>query len=39
VGRLIAEEAVDGRAHGLDLAPLRHERLRAGTGRAEANIV
>ncbi len=39
VGRLIAEEVVDGRAHSLDLAPLRHARFRAGERRAEANIV
>lgn len=39
VGRLIAEEVVDGRASTLDLAPLRHDRFAAGTPRAEANIV
>lgn len=39
VGRLIAEEVVDGAAHALDLAPLRHQRFRAGARRAEANIV
>ncbi len=39
VGRLIAEEVVDGRASTLDLAPLRHHRFAAGAPRAEANIV
>jgi len=39
VGRLIAEEVVDGRASTLDLAPLRHDRFAAGAPRAEANIV
>jgi sarcosine oxidase subunit beta len=39
VGRLIAEEAVDGRARTLDIGPLRHERLRSGGARSEANIV
>ena len=39
VGRLIAEEVVDGAAHTLDLAPLRHQRFRSGGHRTEANIV
>ncbi len=40
VGRLIAEEAVDGAAHTLDLAPLRHARF-ADPGRdgGETHIV
>ena len=29
IGRLIAEEVVDGEAHSLDITPLRHHRLRA----------
>lgn len=29
IGQLVAEEIVDGRAHSLDITPLRYERLRA----------
>lgn len=40
VARLIAEEAVDGAAHTLDLAPLRHHRFREpGSGDRETHIV
>ena len=39
VGRLIAEEAIDGRARTLDLAPLRHDRFAAGARPAETHIV
>ena len=39
VGRLVAEEAVEGRAASLDIDPLRIERLSADVGRREANIV
>jgi sarcosine oxidase subunit beta len=39
VGRLIAEEAVDGRAWTLDLDPLRHARFGAGAAAAETHIV
>lgn len=39
VGRLMAEEAVDGRATSLDIEPLRYERLAEGARRHEANIV
>ena len=39
VGRLIAEEATQGRARTLDLGPLRHERFAHGAGRRESNIV
>jgi len=39
VGRLIAEEVVDGRASTLDLAPLRHDRFAAGARPAETHIV
>jgi len=39
VGRLVAEEAVDGRATTLDLGPLRHGRFEQGSAAREANIV
>mgnify|MGYP006271799769 FL=1 len=39
VGRLIAEEAVDGRAATLDLAPLRHDRFSDGATAGETHIV
>jgi sarcosine oxidase subunit beta len=39
VGRLIAEEAVDGRARSLDLDPLRHARFMSGAAEGETHIV
>lgn len=39
IGRLVAEEAVDGRASSLDLGPLRHERFERGRVARESNIV
>lgn len=39
VGRLVAEEAIDGRARLLDLAPLRHDRFDRGVVARESNIV
>lgn len=39
VGRLIAEEVVDGRAHSLNIDSLRYERFFSATPTAEKNIV
>ncbi len=39
VGRVIAEEIVDGRAHSIDVDPLRYERFQTGNTRTEAHIV
>ncbi|AEB11991.1 NAD(P)/FAD-dependent oxidoreductase [Marinithermus hydrothermalis] len=39
VGRVIAEEVVDGRAHSIDVDPLRYERFHTGNTRLEAHIV
>lgn len=39
VGRLIAEEATEGRARTLDLGPLRHGRFGRAGARRESNIV
>jgi len=39
VGRLLAEEVVDGRAGSIDINPLRYERFASGAGLREKNIV
>ncbi|XOB97459.1 NAD(P)/FAD-dependent oxidoreductase [Deinococcota bacterium DY0809b] len=39
VGRAIAEEVLDGRAHTIDIDPLRYERLERGRKVQERNIV
>jgi len=39
VGRVLAEEVVDGRAHTIDIDPLRYERLERGRKVQEQNIV
>lgn len=39
VGRLMAEEVVDGRAHSLNIDSLRYERFFSATPTAEKNIV
>ncbi|MCS7057500.1 MAG: FAD-binding oxidoreductase [Meiothermus sp.] len=39
VGRLMAEEIADGRAHSLNIDPLRYERWSEGRGFSEGNIV
>ncbi len=39
VGQLIAEEIVDGRAHTLDISPLRVERFGKGATAIEKNVV
>ena len=39
VGRAIREEIVDGRAHTIDIDPLRGSRFRAGTRRSERHII
>jgi sarcosine oxidase subunit beta len=39
VGRLMAEEVVDGQAHSLDIASLRYERFSKASSTFEKNIV
>lgn len=39
VGRVVAEEIVEGRARSIDIDPLRHERFATGAARAEQHIV
>jgi len=39
VGRLLAEEVVDGRASSINIDPLRYERFASGAGLREKNIV
>jgi len=39
VGRLLAEEVVDGRAKSINIDPLRYERFASGAGLREKNIV
>lgn len=39
VGRIIAEEAVDGRAHSIDIDAFRSARFRHGAGKAEQHVV
>jgi sarcosine oxidase subunit beta len=38
-GLLMAEEILDGRAHTLDIAPLRYERFLASPPPAEYNVI
>lgn len=39
VGRAVREEIVDGRAHTIDIDPLRGDRFRTGQRRAERHII
>jgi sarcosine oxidase subunit beta len=39
VGRVLAEEVVDGRARSIDIEPLRYERFERGRKVQEQNIV
>ena len=39
IGRLIAEEVVDGKAHSIDIEPLRINRLRDGVLRSETMVL
>jgi sarcosine oxidase subunit beta len=38
-GLLMAEEILDGRAHTVDIAPLRFDRFTAGVPKGEYNVV